>query len=97
MAFDDSAADRDLLIGGLPTFDAVKSMARPRLIPYLSMFPGFPPAVAEVIMSTIISKLSRNAIHRMHRSGRIGGYALAWLIGVPVPILLIIFLLRGCS
>jgi hypothetical protein len=32
-----------------------------------------------------------------HRSGRAGGYLLAWLIGVPVPILLIIFLLRGCS
>jgi hypothetical protein len=25
------------------------------------------------------------------------GYVLAWLVGVPVPILVIIFLLRGCS
>ena len=25
------------------------------------------------------------------------GYALAWLLGVPLPILLIIYLLRGCS
>ncbi len=25
------------------------------------------------------------------------GYILAWLIGIPIPILLIIFLLRGCS
>ena len=25
------------------------------------------------------------------------GYILAWLVGVPVPILVIIFLLRGCS
>jgi hypothetical protein len=25
------------------------------------------------------------------------GYALLWLVGVPVPILLIIFLLRGCN
>jgi hypothetical protein len=25
------------------------------------------------------------------------GYILAWLIGVPVPILVVIFLLRGCS
>lgn len=25
------------------------------------------------------------------------GYVIAWLIGVPVPILVIIFLLRGCS
>lgn len=25
------------------------------------------------------------------------GYILAWLIGVPVPILIVIYLLRGCS
>ena len=25
------------------------------------------------------------------------GYMLAWLIGIPIPILLLIFLLRGCS
>jgi len=25
------------------------------------------------------------------------GYILAWLIGVPVPILIIIYLLRGCT
>ena len=25
------------------------------------------------------------------------GYILAWLVGVPVPILIVIFLLRGCS
>lgn len=25
------------------------------------------------------------------------GYILAWLIGVPVPILLIVYLLRGCA
>jgi hypothetical protein len=25
------------------------------------------------------------------------GYILAWLIGVPVPILVIIYLLRGCT
>jgi hypothetical protein len=24
------------------------------------------------------------------------GYALAWLLGLPLPILLIIFLVRGC-
>jgi hypothetical protein len=31
------------------------------------------------------------------RDGRIAPYAVAWLIGVPVPILLLIFLLRGCE
>jgi hypothetical protein len=25
------------------------------------------------------------------------GYMLAWLIGIPIPILLLIFLLRGCT
>jgi hypothetical protein len=25
------------------------------------------------------------------------GYILLWLLGVPVPVLLLIFLLRGCS
>ena len=25
------------------------------------------------------------------------GYVLAWLLGVPIPILLIIYLLRGCN
>lgn len=25
------------------------------------------------------------------------GYILLWLIGIPIPILLVIFLLRGCS
>ena len=25
------------------------------------------------------------------------GYILLWLLGVPIPILLLIFLLRGCS
>ena len=25
------------------------------------------------------------------------GYILAWLLGVPIPILIIIYLLRGCT
>jgi hypothetical protein len=25
------------------------------------------------------------------------GYAIAWLLGVPLPILLLIYLLRGCN
>ena len=29
-------------------------------------------------------------------SGKIG-YLLLWIIGVPIPVLLIIFLVRGCS
>lgn len=29
-------------------------------------------------------------------SGKIG-YGIAWLLGVPIPILLIIYFLRGCN
>ncbi len=25
------------------------------------------------------------------------GYVFAWLLGIPIPILIIIFLLRGCT
>jgi len=25
------------------------------------------------------------------------GYVIAWLIGIPLPILIIVFLLRGCQ
>lgn len=25
------------------------------------------------------------------------GYILAWLLGIPIPILIIIFLVRGCN
>ncbi len=25
------------------------------------------------------------------------GYILAWVVGVPIPILLIVYLLRGCN
>ena len=33
---------------------------------------------------------------RRFQEGR-WGYILAWLIGVPVPILVVIYLLRGCT
>lgn len=25
------------------------------------------------------------------------GYILAWLLGIPIPILIVVFLLRGCT
>jgi len=31
------------------------------------------------------------------RSGRVGLPLLLWLIGVPLPIVLIVFLVRGCG
>ena len=33
---------------------------------------------------------------RQMQQGR-WGYILAWLVGVPVPILILIYLLRGCT
>jgi hypothetical protein len=38
----------------------------------------------------------RRAASRRLQEGR-WGYVLAWLIGVPVPILIVIYLLRGCT
>lgn len=45
-----------------------------------------------------MTKLIRESIAR-GRSRQKGalGYVLAWLIGVPIPILIIVALLRGCS
>jgi hypothetical protein len=31
-----------------------------------------------------------------YKSGKIG-YALLWILGIPIPILFLIFLLRGCN
>lgn len=33
---------------------------------------------------------------RNHESGKIG-WILLWLIGIPVPLLLVLFVLRGCT
>jgi len=33
---------------------------------------------------------------RRHERGKIG-YILLWLIGVPIPVLFLIYLLRGCT
>ncbi|MEP6655588.1 MAG: hypothetical protein ABJC33_00035 [Betaproteobacteria bacterium] len=43
------------------------------------------------------SRLQRLAQpQRMAQEGKIG-YILLWLLGIPIPILLVIFLLRGCT
>lgn len=33
---------------------------------------------------------------RKFQEGKIG-YAVAWLVGVPLPILFLVYLLRGCN
>jgi hypothetical protein len=39
---------------------------------------------------------SRDRRSLKHQAGKIG-YILLWLIGVPIPILILIYLLRGCT
>jgi hypothetical protein len=38
--------------------------------------------------------MSNDALER--RSGKLG-WILLWLLGVPIPVLLILFVLRGCT
>ena len=47
--------------------------------------------------SRLLRALSRRtpALPR-HQQGK-WGYIVAWLVGIPVPILIVIFLLRGCT
>lgn len=35
-------------------------------------------------------------VPRPNQEGKVG-YILAWLLGVPIPVLFVIFLLRGCT
>jgi hypothetical protein len=43
--------------------------------------------------------MKRNEFHVAAPGAQQGkaGYILLWLLGVPIPILLLIFLLRGCN
>lgn len=38
----------------------------------------------------------RVTLNRQAESGKVG-WALMWLLGVPIPILIILFLMRGCT
>ncbi len=42
------------------------------------------------------SRLQRFARPRALQEGKIG-YILLWLLGIPIPVLFVIFLLRGCT
>ncbi len=46
-----------------------------------------------------ILSVMTNALIKSPRNQETGamGYALAWLLGIPIPILLIVFLVRGCN
>ncbi len=41
-------------------------------------------------------KVNRTDRVRGQQAGKIG-WVLLWLLGVPIPVLLILFLLRGCT
>jgi hypothetical protein len=41
-------------------------------------------------------KLRMKFAEKIRESGATG-YILLWLLGIPIPILLVIFLLRGCT
>lgn len=54
----------------------------------------------ETIMTTDTSWRSRRQhLARPPRATQEGkiGYILLWLLGIPIPILVVIFLLRGCT
>jgi hypothetical protein len=38
----------------------------------------------------------RRELERRRESGRVG-WIMLWLLGVPIPILLVLYLLRGCT
>lgn len=40
---------------------------------------------------------SRGAIKGLQHQGGKLGWILLWAIGVPIPVLLVLFLLRGCT
>ena len=38
----------------------------------------------------------KTTLSNRYNSGKVG-WVLLWLIGIPVPVLLILFMLRGCT
>ena len=46
-------------------------------------------------MTRLIHRLKGGASRDRQRGAM--GYVLAWLLGIPIPILIIVALLRGCS
>jgi len=58
--------------------------------------PTFAPAA--ILAGAIVRKkeLSMRLKDKIKQAGA-AGYILLWLLGIPLPILLLIFLLRGCT
>ena len=47
-------------------------------------------------MTTLKQRYKEFKDSRKYQEGAMG-YILAWLLGIPIPILFLIFLLRGCN
>jgi hypothetical protein len=45
----------------------------------------------------ILEKVSAMRLAKRIKQAGATGYILLWLLGIPIPILLLIFLLRGCT
>ena len=54
------------------------------------------PVGCEMFNNKIRRKIHMRLKQKIGEAGAMG-YILLWLLGIPVPILLLIFLLRGCS
>jgi hypothetical protein len=48
-------------------------------------------------MSRIADRLKYRAVSSLNRQQGKLGWIFLWLIGVPIPILLVLYLLRGCT
>lgn len=56
-----------------------------------------PKMLEDSLLSPAAWRAMRSGLKPLDRQAGRWGYALAWLLGVPIPILLIVYLLRGCS
>jgi len=50
----------------------------------------------EATLERLRTLRGRAVTFRNRQEGR-WGYILAWLLGVPIPILILVYLLRGCT
>ena len=51
----------------------------------------------EVGMRRIVNRLQHSAFPSLKRQEGKLGWIFLWLIGVPIPVLLVLYLLRGCT
>jgi hypothetical protein len=77
-----------------PLFTTIRA---PKSRPESCAAPTIVPA-SPLLIGALESKLPRMKM-MWERAGEAGkaGWAFLWLIGVPIPVLLILFLMRGCT